>query len=48
MAENGYPLENAIVERVNGIKEEYLNDYKVDNLVQRAKNLVFIFIHWFL
>jgi transposase InsO family protein len=33
MTENGDPLENAIAERVNGIiKEEYLNDYQVDNL----------------
>ncbi|MBE8724411.1 transposase [Flavobacterium sp. KB82] len=30
MTENGDPLENAIVERVNGIiKEEYLDYYKV-------------------
>ncbi|HEX8577055.1 MAG TPA: IS3 family transposase [Flavobacterium sp.] len=40
MTENGDPLENAIAERVNGIvKEEYLNDYQVDNL-QEAKELL--------
>jgi putative transposase len=40
MTENGDPLENAIAERVNGIiKEEYLNDYKVDNL-EEAKELL--------
>jgi transposase InsO family protein len=40
MTENGDPLENAIAERVNGIiKEEYLNDYQVENL-QQAKELL--------
>lgn len=40
MTENGDPLENAIAERVNGIvKEEYLNDYQVDNL-EDAKELL--------
>lgn len=40
MTENGDPLENAIAERVNGIiKEEYLNDYQIDNLKQ-AKELL--------
>lgn len=40
MTENGDPLENAIAERVNGIiKEEYLNDYQVDN-VREAKELL--------
>lgn len=40
MTENGDPLENAIAERVNGIiKEEYLNDYQVDNL-KEAKELL--------
>ena len=40
MTENGDPLENAIAERVNGIiKEEYLNDYQVDNS-QEAKELL--------
>jgi len=40
MTENGDPLENAIAERVNGIiKEEYLNDYQVDNL-EEAKKLL--------
>lgn len=33
MTENGDPYENALAERVNGIlKEEYLEDYDVDNL----------------
>jgi putative transposase len=33
MIENEDPLENASVERVNGIiKEEYLNNYQVDDL----------------
>jgi putative transposase len=40
MTENGDPLENAIAERINGIiKEEYLNDYQVDNL-EEAKELL--------
>lgn len=40
MAENGDPLENAIAERVNGIiKEEYLNDYVVEN-IEDAKELL--------
>lgn len=40
MTDNGDPLENAIAERVNGIKkEEYLNDYQVDNL-EEAKGLL--------
>jgi transposase InsO family protein len=40
MTENGDPLENAIAERVNGIiKEEYLNDYQIDNIKQ-AKELL--------
>lgn len=40
MTENGDPLENAIAERVNGIiKEEYLNDYQVDN-IEEAKGLL--------
>lgn len=40
MTENGDPLENAIAERVNGIiKEEYLNDYQVDDLGE-AKELL--------
>lgn len=40
MTENGDPLENAIAERVNGIiKEEYLNDYHVENH-QEAKELL--------
>lgn len=40
MTENGDPLENAIAERVNGIiKEEYLDDYQVDN-IQEAKELL--------
>lgn len=45
MTENGDPLENAIAERVNGIiKEEYLNDYQVDN-VREAKELLDTVIH---
>jgi len=40
MTEKGDPLENAIAERVNGIiKEEYLNDYQINNL-KEAKNLL--------
>ena len=40
MTENGDPLENAIAERVNGIvKEEYLNDYQVNN-IEDAKELL--------
>jgi putative transposase len=40
MTENGDPLENAIAERVNGIiKEEYLNDYLVDNLMEARELL---------
>jgi len=35
MTENGDPYENALAERVNGIlKEEYLEEYDVDNLDQ--------------
>ena len=38
MTENGDPLENVIAERVNGIiKEEYLDDYKVDNIKEVKK-----------
>ena len=40
MTESGDPLENAIAERINGIiKEEYLNDYTVDSIVE-AKELL--------
>lgn len=40
MTESGDPLENAIAERVNGIiKEEYLNDYCVEN-IEEAKELL--------
>ncbi|MBL0686141.1 IS3 family transposase [Aquimarina mytili] len=40
MTENGDPLENPIAERVNGIiKEEYLNDYHVEN-IQEATGLL--------
>lgn len=40
MTENGDPMENAIAERVNGIiKEEYLNDYNIDN-IKEAKELL--------
>ena len=45
MTENGNPSENAIAERVNGIiKEEYLNDYQVDN-EREAKELLDAVIH---
>ena len=41
MTENGDPYENALAERVNGIiKEEYLNDYSVDNIKQAKELLV--------
>jgi transposase InsO family protein len=44
MTENGDPLENAVAERVNGIiKEEYLNDYKIDDFIQ-AKELLDIVV----
>ena len=40
MTENGDPLENAIAERINGIiKEEYLNDYCIEN-INEAKELL--------
>lgn len=40
MTENGDPRENAVAERINGIiKEEYLNDNKVNN-VKQAKQLL--------
>lgn len=40
MTEKGDPLENAIAERVNGIlKEEYLNDYNVENTQEATKLL---------
>lgn len=40
MTENGSPYENAIAERVNGIlKDEYLYDYKVNNLEQARKRV---------
>lgn len=40
MTENGDPLENAIAERVNGIiKEEYLNDYQVNNIMEARELL---------
>ena len=43
MTENGDPLENAIAERVNGIiKEEYLIDYKVNNIKEAKKVLAFV------
>lgn len=45
MTESGDPLENAIAERVNGIiKEEYLNDYSIDNIKQ-AKELLSIVVN---
>ena len=43
MTENGDPLENPIAERVNGIiKEEYLQDYKVNNIYEARKVLAFV------
>lgn len=40
MTEKGDPLENAIAERVNGIiKEEYLNDYQINN-IKEAKQVL--------
>lgn len=40
MTENGDPLENAIAERINGIiKEEYLNNYHVDNIKEATELL---------
>lgn len=43
MTENGDPLENAIAERVNGIiKEEYLNDYQVNNIMEARELLDFV------
>jgi transposase InsO family protein len=43
MTEKGDPLENAIAERVNGIiKEEYLIDYKAENIKEAKKVLAFI------
>lgn len=43
MTENGDPLENPIAERINGIiKDEYLQDYKVDNINQAQKVLEFV------
>lgn len=45
MTESGDPLENAIAERVNGIiKEEYLNDYSIDNIKQ-AKELLSVVVN---
>jgi putative transposase len=42
MTENGDPLENAIAERVNGIiKEEYLDNYEVDNIKDAKVLLAF-------
>jgi transposase InsO family protein len=40
MTENGDPLENATAERINGIiKEEYLNHYQTDTLLQAKVQL---------
>jgi putative transposase len=40
MTENGDPLENAIAERINGIiKEEYLEHYIVNNIIEAEKAL---------
>jgi transposase InsO family protein len=43
MSENGDPLENAIAERVNGIiKDEYLNNYEIENIKKAKKVLAFV------
>ena len=43
MTENGDPLENAVAERINGIiKEEYLQDYKVNTIAEAKKVLSFV------
>ena len=43
MTENGDPLENAIAERVNGIiKEEYLIDYQIGNLIEAGELLMLL------
>ena len=43
MTENGDPRENAVAERVNGIiKEEYLQDYTVNTIVEAKKVLAFV------
>lgn len=40
MTENGDPYENALAERINGIlKDEYLHNYKVTNLLQAKTRL---------
>ena len=45
ITENGDPLENAVVERVNGIiKEEYLNEYAVES-IEEAKELLKAVVH---
>jgi putative transposase len=45
MTESGDPRDNAIAERVNGIlKEEYLNDYAIDDLAQ-AKVTLDLVVH---
>lgn len=43
MTQSGDPLDNPIAERINGIiKEEYLQDYTVDNLEDARKVLAFV------
>ena len=43
MTENGDPLENPIAERINGIiKEEYLQDYTVNTILDARKVLEFV------
>ncbi|MBN1187142.1 MAG: transposase [Bacteroidales bacterium] len=45
MTEKGDPLENPIAERVNGIiKEEYLQDFKVNNITEALQVLKFVVI----
>ena len=42
MTENGDPYENALAERMNGIlKEEYLNEYKVETIDQARMTLAY-------
>ena len=47
MTENGYPRENAIAERVNGIlKDEWLNQIKlksIEDAIKELKRIVLIY-----
>jgi putative transposase len=43
MTENGDPLENSVAERINGIiKDEYLQDYTVKNILDARRVLEFV------